>query len=154
MSNRSVKHATFTIERNYDASPARVFKAHSDKAAKRRWFVEGEGWNIESYEIDFRVGGWERSSFRFKDGPFTTFEAVYHDIVPNERIIVAYAMTLDGKQISVSLATTELKSAGSGTRLVFTEQGAYLDGHDDVKGREEGSRALFEALAKEVSRTA
>lgn len=153
MTKRSVTHATFTIERAYtDATPTRVFKAYADKAAKRRWFVEGEGWTIDSYELDFRVGGAERSSFRFKDGPPMTFEALYHDIVPNERIINAYSMTMDGNRISASLATTEFRPAGKGTLLVFTEQGAYLDGHDNVKEREEGSRFLFEALAKELLR--
>ncbi len=152
MVKRSVKHATFTIERSYDASPARVFKAHTDKVAKRRWFVEGEGFTIESYEMDFRVGGKESSRFRFQGGPLMTFDAVHHDIVPNERIVTAYSMTMDGNTISVSLATTELRAEGKGTRLVFTEQGAYVDGHDDVAGREEGSRGLLEALDKELRR--
>jgi hypothetical protein len=38
-----------------------------DPAAKRRWFIEGEGWDVESYESDFRVGGLETSRFRFKE---------------------------------------------------------------------------------------
>jgi len=152
MSKHSTTHATFTIERRYDAPPARVFKAFSDPAAKRRWFVEGEGWVIESYDIDFRVGGLERSRFRFGDGPPMTFDAIYQDIVTNERIINAYSMTMGGNRISASLATTEFRPAGNGTILVFTEQGAYLDGHDNVAQREEGTRQLFEALAKELKR--
>lgn len=56
MSERSTKHATFVIERIYDASPARVFAAWSNPAAKVRWFAchtEREA----KYELDFRVGG-------------------------------------------------------------------------------------------------
>ena len=59
MTERSVTHATFTIERNYDVSPARVFKAFEDPAAKRRWFAEGEegeGWVVEQFDADFKVG--------------------------------------------------------------------------------------------------
>ena len=37
MTERSVTHATFTVERTYDASPARVFNAFADPAIKRRW---------------------------------------------------------------------------------------------------------------------
>jgi uncharacterized protein YndB with AHSA1/START domain len=151
MTERTVTHATFTIERLYDASPARVFQAHADIAAKRRWFAEGEGWEIDSFESDFTVGGFERSRFRFQGGPPITNDTVFQDIVPNERIIFAYWMTVDGVPISASLATTELKAEGSGTRLRFTEQGAYLDGHDQVKDREEGTRQLLEALAKELA---
>ena len=53
--------------------------------------------------------------------------------MPNERIIYGYDMHLDDKRISVSLATVEFKPAGKGTRLTFTEQGAFLDGFDDPK---------------------
>jgi uncharacterized protein YndB with AHSA1/START domain len=66
MSQRSVTHATFTIERTYDAPPRRVFKAFADPAIKRRWFAEGEGWEIEEFMVVFRVGGTERSRFRFQ----------------------------------------------------------------------------------------
>jgi hypothetical protein len=40
-------------------------------------------------------------------------------------------MSLDQTLISVSLATVELKAEATGTRLVVTEQGAWLDGYDD-----------------------
>ena len=39
MSERSATHGTFTLERVYEASPARVFKAWADPAIKARWFV-------------------------------------------------------------------------------------------------------------------
>lgn len=149
---RSVAHATFTIERRYAAAPARVFKAFADPVQKRRWFVEGEGWQIESFESDFRVGGWERSSFRFQGGPLITNDTVYQDIVPDRRIIVAYSMTVGGEPISASLATTQFEPDGEGTRLIFTEQDAFLDGFDDVGQREAGWRELLEALAKELER--
>jgi uncharacterized protein YndB with AHSA1/START domain len=152
MTKRSVTHATFTIERAYDATPARVFKAFADPAAKRRWFAEGEGWTVEQFDVDFRVGGHERSRFRFKGGPLIANDTKYEDIVPNERIIIAYTMTIGDNRISASLATMEFKPAGSGTRLVFTEQGAFLDGHDNVTQREKGTRELLEALALELKR--
>lgn len=154
MTKRSVTHATFTIERVYDATPALVFKANSDQAIKRRWFAEGEGFSVQKYELDFRVGGLEICRFRYGEGEPMTYDATFQDIVPNERIICAYSMTIGGKRISSSLATTQLRPEGQTTRLIFTEQGAYLDGHDNVKEREEGSRGLLEALAKEVAKLA
>jgi uncharacterized protein YndB with AHSA1/START domain len=74
--------------------------------------------------------------------------AIYHDIVPNERILYTYEMTLDGKRISVSVATIEFRPEGSGTRLKLTEQGVYLDGFDNPDVREKGTRDLLEALGK------
>src|SRR3977135_4424992 len=55
-------------------------------------------------------------------------------------------MHLDDRKISVSLATLELKPAGTDTRLVMTEQGAFLDGYDDAGSRQTGSNFLLVAL--------
>lgn len=142
-----VIHASFTIERSYAASPARVFAAFADPAQKRRWFAEGEGWEVERFDVDFRVGGHERSRFRFQGGPPITNDSVYQVIQPNECIILAYAMAIDGAPLSGSLLTMEFVPEGTGTKLVFTEQGAYLDGKDGPINREEGSRELLETLA-------
>lgn len=148
MTERSVTHATFTLERSYDAPPARVFTAFADPAIKRRWFVEGEGWEVEEFTGEFKVGGFERSRFRFRGGEPIRNDTTYHDIVPNERIIFAYSMTIGDKRISSSLATFQFKPAGSGTQLICTEQGAFLDGLDSVGPREAGWKELLEALGR------
>ena len=41
MSEPSVTHATFVIERSYPKAPGRVFAAFADPDKKRRWFAEG-----------------------------------------------------------------------------------------------------------------
>jgi uncharacterized protein YndB with AHSA1/START domain len=151
MTNRKVTHAAFTIERSYPASPARVFHALSDKAAKSKWFVGPDEWAVAKFEIDFRIGGREVNSGGPKGGTVHTFNATYLDIVENQRIIYAYDMHLDDVRISVSLATIELLPEGQGTRLKFTEQGAFLDGYDDAADRERGTRLLLDALGKAVS---
>jgi uncharacterized protein YndB with AHSA1/START domain len=143
---RSVAHATFVLERVYPASPEQVFHALSDISAKKRWFVGPEDWGQSKFEMDFRVGGREVNSGGPKGGPVHTFNAIYQDIIPNERIIYSYEMHLDDTRISVSLATIELKPERTGTRLVFTEQGAFLDGHDDSGQRERGTADLLDAL--------
>lgn len=151
MTERSTAHATFVIERFYDTSPARVFHALADPQAKRNWFVGPEEWGVAKWEMDFRVGGREVNSGGPKEGPTHTFHALYHDIVPDERIIYSYDMHLDDIRISVSLATIELKPEGAGTRLTFTEQGAFLDGYDDAGSRERGTRELLDALGASLT---
>ena len=145
---RSAVHASFTLERTYDAPVERVFQALSDEAAKAKWFGGEEGqWRPIERSMDFRVGGRERAKGRWEGGVVSTFDAVYHDIVPNERIVYSYTMHLDEKKISVSLATMQLKSAGSGrTTLKVTEQGAFLDGYDDAGSREHGTGFLLDRL--------
>lgn len=146
MTGHSVQHATFVIERIYDAPPARVFRAWADPAAKSTWFRGPGDWTSSRYTLDFRVGGREGSTVGPKGGPVHHYDAVYQDIVENERIILSYEMRADGTRTSVSLMTVELKPEGKGTRLTFTEQGAFLDGHDSAGQREEGTGFLLDNL--------
>jgi len=155
-SEPGVAHGTFTVQRRYDASPARVFHAYSDPAAFRRWFVDGEGWTIHEWAHDFRVGGHARGRFRFGDESNDTWfnDTDYLDIVQDQRIVCSYVM---GREVggekqpaSASLGTTEMIPDGSGTRLIYTEQGAFLDGADDIGGRERGCAELLDALGREL----
>ena len=152
MAERSVTHATFSIERTYDSPLAKVFNAFADPAIKRAWLVEGEGWQIDEFVADFKVGGFERSRFRFRGGTPVRNDTVYHDIVPNERIIFGYTMTVGENRISASLVTFQFKAAGTGTQLTFTEQGAFLDGLDTAGPRESGWGELLDALGKALKR--
>jgi uncharacterized protein YndB with AHSA1/START domain len=148
-----VIHSTFCIERTYSQPPARVFFAHANEAMKRRWLAEGEGWTVNKFTLDFRVGGSEISRFRYLDGPEITYDAIIQDIVPDRRIVFAYRMAVGSNPISVSLSTVELVPAGNGTRLIYTEQGAYFDDADAPKNREHGSRELLEKLAEELQQS-
>lgn len=146
MSLKPVDHDELVIERHLKASPERVFAAWADPVKKRSWFAEGEPFVLESFESDFREGGFERSRFRLKNGPEMTNETYHHEIVPNRRVIQSYSMTLGGKRISVSLATVELEPEGDGTHLKFTEQAAFLEGADGVERRRDGWNVLLDRL--------
>jgi uncharacterized protein YndB with AHSA1/START domain len=146
MSDRSVTHATFVIDRAYDAPPPRVFAAWATQEAKARWFAGPGEWQAVVREFDFRVGGHERLKGAFPDGRFSDFRSHYFDIVPDRRIVYGYDMYINEAKISVSLATIQFRPAGSGTRLIVTEQGAFLDGYDDAGSREQGTRWLLDKL--------
>ncbi len=152
MSNRSATHSTFVIERNYPASPARVFAAWADLNAKSQWFgPRGE----HEHELDFREGGREHFEVTAASAVFS-YDALYEDIVQNERIVYTYNMHRDGVRMSVSVSTVELLANGAGTQLRYTEQGVFLDGEDTPQAREHGTKELLdklgEALAQEAAR--
>src|SRR5712692_9748621 len=125
MTERSVQHASFTIERTYEFTPAEVFAAFATAEAPK----DGD-------EFDFKVGGRDHFAVKEQNGPTHTYDALYYDIVPDQRIIYSYEMYEDDARISVSIATVELAPVEAGTRLTFTEQGAYLDGIDTPEARE------------------
>ena len=156
MKDRTVTHATFEIERIYPVPPQRVFAAFADPAKKLRWFREEDNSITERFEMDFRVGGREHTEFRLKSGPFEgvicTNDTIYQDIVPDSRIVLAYTMTLGDRRFSASLATFEMLESGPGTKLLFTEQGAFFEGADGPEMRKDGWQLLLARLADEVVR--
>jgi uncharacterized protein YndB with AHSA1/START domain len=148
--NRSVVHGSFRIERSYPAPRERVYRALTDPIAKAAWFAGGAGYTALEREMDVRPGGRERVKGRWESGLVSTFDAVYFDVVPNERLVYGYEMHLDERKISVSLATLEIRADGGGTLVVLTENGAFLDGFEDAGSRERGSVLLLEALGRSL----
>jgi uncharacterized protein YndB with AHSA1/START domain len=147
---RSTRHATFSMERTFGHPPARVFRAFAEPAAKAAWFVGPDGWQSSEHTLDFRVGGREHLATDLPGGGSVSFDATYLDIVTDERIIYAYEMTIDGRRISASLASLELRATPAGTHLTLTEHGIFLDGLDRVEERERGTRELLDKLQRWV----
>lgn len=147
-------HNTFVIERRYPQSPERVYAAFAEPARKRAWYAEGDH-EIQEFEMDFRVGGNERFRYHFKEGhPLAgseiANEAAYQDIVPAKRIVMTSKMSLNGKPIQVMLATFEFLPSGTGTELIFTHQGTFVEWPNGPEMIEAGWRVLFERLAMKI----
>jgi uncharacterized protein YndB with AHSA1/START domain len=147
---RNTVKATFSLERVYPATPARVFKAFAHEPSKRKWFGGGDEWVQLENAFDFRVDGIEINVGRHASGVVSAFYCTYHDIVPDERIVYAYRMTLDGVPISSSLASIEIRPEGEGTHMTVTEYGVFLDGYDDAGRREHGTNWLMDRLGESL----
>ena len=159
MQEPSVIHNTFVVERSYPKPPKTVFAAFAETAKKRRWFAEGEGHELQQFELDFRVGGTERLMYRLKAGTpvaglMLTNESRYQDIVPERRIVTSATMDLGEKRILIALVTFEFLPTDSGTDLILTDQGTYLDGVRGLTPQmlEAGWRKLLDHLQSELMR--
>ena len=146
MTGHRVVHSTFSLERVYGTSAGRVFAAWAGPAAKARWFSPGG-----PHELDFRVGGREVNRGRSPGGQALTFESHYHDIVAGQRIAYTSTLSVDGNVVTLSLTTVEIIPAGDSTRLVLTEHGAFLDGHEQPAWREQGTSGWLDALGAELT---
>lgn len=147
----NLTHGSFAVERLYDAAVARLYAAFADPGVKARWFAGPAGWQPIERTFDFRVGGREIAHGTFPGGPETRFVATYHEIVPQQRIVYAYDMFLDGRLLSVSLATVEFVDQGGHTLLRMTEQGIYYDGTDANEQRRAGTVFLCEQIAAHLA---
>jgi uncharacterized protein YndB with AHSA1/START domain len=150
MTFKPTAHSAFTLERTFDAPPSFVFQAWSTMEGKQKWFGSGKA-NEGLREMDFRVGGKDALVGKFPSGVTHEFRSQYFDIKPNQRIIYVYEMFLDRVKISTSLATIDFEPKGKGTRLVVTEQHAFVDGYEDNGSREEGTNGLLDQLVASLN---
>ena len=155
MEKQTVIHGTFVLERNYPNRPARVFAAFADPAVRRRWFVGNN--KVEHFDMDFRAGGYEHMHYRLDakspiGAALLKHDGVFLDVVSERRIVIASTMAVESRQISASLLTVELLPAAKGTDLILTFQGAYFEGADGPKMREDGWSQLLGQLAEELAR--
>lgn len=152
MTERKLTHSTFDLEREYKAPPSKVFQAFADPAIKAKWFdAPSPEWRHIGSSLEFREGGREYSEGQFGEGgPVSRFDAWYHEIVPDLRIVYSYEMRVDGARLSVSLTSIELAPTDAGTRLTLTEQGVYFDDLDNTEQRIQGTRELLDSIAPVV----
>jgi len=142
MSDHSVAHGTFVVEKDFRHPVRRVFATWADPQKKARWFGDGTPAQV----FDFRPGGRESSKGDIPGGPSFSFDVTYQDIIPDSRILYSYDMHMDGRRISVSLAAIEFTPTPAGTRLKLTEYGLFLDGLDNMEQRRAGTIPMIDKL--------
>ncbi len=142
----TVTHRDFTLSRTYPFTPEQVFEAFADPEKKQLWFGANDELTSTFGTFDFRVGGSESAASDHPGGFSTTFDADYVEIVPAERIVFTYRMTLNGAPLSASATSITFEAVEGGTLLTHTEHGIYLDGESGAAGREEGTNELLGLL--------
>jgi uncharacterized protein YndB with AHSA1/START domain len=154
MNATAVNHGTLRLERVFEAAPGRVFAAWADPDARASWWYVSKVFEMIDYTMDFRPGGREqRSARRLPNGSIVTIGNAYEEIVPDARIISVMSCGEDGVLASISLLTIEFFAEGSGTRLIFTEQCASLDGVDQTVFHKEGWGEVLDRWSGYLART-
>jgi len=142
-------HGTFTLTRRWNAAPDRVFAAWADPAVKAQWFGPREDWSLIRRSLDVRAGGTEVLEGTFtKTGRTALFEARYHLVEPDRRLIYDYDLHHGGSFHSVTLSSLVLQPENGGTRVSYTEQIVFIDGTDGTASREHGTSLQFDLIEK------
>lgn len=146
-----VIHNTFVLERAYPKSVDNVFAAFGVPEKKRRWYANGRGHDVLSYDLDFRIGGNEVLVGRMKSGTpvagaVLRWSQTFADIIKNERIVFTQTVDFDERRISCALISVGLKPDAAGCSMTFTHQGVYFDGADGSEMRENGWRGLLDSI--------
>jgi len=144
---RSANPDMFIVERSLDHPLSLVWWAFTDLDAKKVWFG-GEGdWDVTDHTLDFRTGGREHWRGRPRtDAPWMTNDTLYLDIVPNERMIHVFYMTMDGKLFTTSQQILEFSGDDARSHIKLTEQIIYVDGIDHPEERREGTEGMMTKL--------
>ena len=125
-----------------------MFAAWADPEAKSRWFA---GPSVE-HGLDFRVGGREWVRGNQADGPTLIFESIYREIIDGVRVVYSSTLSVGEILMTVSVTTVEFSPDGDGSRLLLTESGAFLDGHEEPSLREQGTAGWLDALGAELKK--
>lgn len=133
------------ITREFDAPPAKLFRAHTDPDLVVQWLgPRGHEMRIDHY--DCRTGG----SYRYlhtSDGNEFGFHGSFHEVRPAELIVQTF--TFEGAPDGVALERIVFEDLGDGrTRLVST---SLVDSFEDrdafvASGMEHGVREGYERL--------
>lgn len=97
------------VTRIFDAPPHLVYKAWSDPALFRRWWVPASyaGVSLVACDMDVRTGGRYRLEYGAGGSDTRAFHGKYLDVVPNQRIVW----------------TNDEDEAGAVTTVTFEAQG-------------------------------
>jgi uncharacterized protein YndB with AHSA1/START domain len=133
------------ITREFDAPPAKVFRAHSDAALVAQW-LGPRGYTMTVDHYDCRTGGSYRYLHIGEHGEFG-FYGSFHEVRPGELIVQTF--TYDGVPDGVALEKLVFEDLGGGrTRLVatslcdsFADRDAFV-----ASGMEEGVVQGYEQL--------
>jgi uncharacterized protein YndB with AHSA1/START domain len=139
------------ITREFDAPPAKVFRAHADPDLVVQW-LGPRGLQMRVDHYDCRTGGSYRYVHSDANGEYA-FHGSFHEVRPGERIVQTF--TFEGMPDGVALEKLLFEDLGDGrTRLTgtslcdsFADRDAMLAGGMEV-GVVQGYERLDEVLGR------
>ena len=143
-----VTRPSLTLKRRLNAAPAKVYAAWTDPEKIARWFGPAQvvAGSVRA-DIDARVGGRYRVSFKMQDGEHHEVAGVYREMVPNQRLTFSWAWHSTPER--ESQVTVLLKPDGDGTLLTLHHEQLFDQAARD--GHESGWVGTLDKLEKYIA---
>lgn len=138
------------ITRNFNAPRHLVYRTHVEPELIRRWWA-GERGQVDSVEVDLRVGGGWRYVMTANGGFEVAFHGVYREIVPNERIVCTEVFEgVPNGDDDPAIVTYTLTELDGRTRLTVLTEVSSKQIRDMIieSGMEGGMQEGMDALEK------
>lgn len=145
-------HGTLVFERRIAASVQAVFHAFSDPAQRAEWGAPSATAVILYDSADFRPGGVDRFRCGSRSNPNVFGTTWYLQIVANSLIVSAEMIEMEGRQLSASLTTLELRSEGESTQLKSTSQVVSFVGSEMINNYQTGNDGALDNLVRYFAR--
>ena len=109
---------TITMEREFDAAPAVLFRAFTDTEALKTWYGPN-GFTITVHAMDLRVGGLFRFTMHGPDGTDYPNRIAYREIKPAERLAYRHDSDVDNDPRGFDVTVTFEALGASRTLLTM-----------------------------------
>ena len=150
MTDVQMHHRTTVLEKAFGVPVTEVFAVWAEVEKRSLWNSPSDDVKIKYTEDDFSVGGKDVSLCLVGDQIMAEVVGVYHDIVPDERIIYTEIIkTGDGFMLGVSQVSVSFAPSGRGTEMVVTLQTCATAGAevlDEVAAGWTASMGLMEKV--------
>lgn len=125
---RVIGDCELAITRHFDVPRPQVFRAWSDPALFRQWWVpEGFGITLLECDLDLRTGGSYRLVFAAGETDTMAFHGTYPEVVPDARIVWTNAEDPGG-----AITTVTFGDQDGGTELTFHERYPSREARDEA----------------------
>jgi uncharacterized protein YndB with AHSA1/START domain len=145
-------HGTLVFERRIPGSVETVFHAFMDPIQRAEWGAPADTAVILYDSADFRPGGVDRFRCGSRSNPNICGTTWYLQILENSRIVSAEMIEMEGKPVSASLTTLELRPDGESTQLKSTSQIVSFVGSEMIKNHQVGNDGALDNLVRYFAR--
>lgn len=137
---------SLTLQRRFNATPAKVFRAWTEPAQFVTWMRPGDA-HVASAEMDVRVGGRYSIVYRKPDGKELEVNGEYLEVVPERKLVFTWIWRYSPDH--ETRVTLLFEPDGDGTWLTLTHE--RLEGEAQCEDHRRGWSDGLDSLERYVA---